>query len=124
MRLWIGGIIDAIVADEFRCLRNSIEERINAVIADIDYGSGISTWDVILVISSTPPNEYVRYSKINKETDVRLVIDFDTFLAAKPTERLEMLGQALLNSTERLSKKKISDFDFNSLQRDVTTVLN
>jgi hypothetical protein len=124
MKLWVGGIIDAEVADEFRHLRNSMEESINNVITEADYGSGMSTWDVILVISSTPPSEYVRYSKTNKESDVRVVIDFDTFLVAEASERSNMLGQALLKSIESLSKKKIVGFDFTALRRDVVAILN
>lgn len=124
MILWIGGIIDSIIADDFRHLRNSVEEKVNTKIAAIDYGPGMSTWDVILVVSSTPPNEYVRYDKVDRETDVRLVINFENFLTAQNFERTKMIEQSLLNSIDKLSKKNIPNFNFVQLQNDVSSALN
>lgn len=119
MKIWIGGILDAGVADAFRLLRNSIEEKINSAIEHVNYGTGLTTWDVILVVSSTPPKEYVRYNKANKETDIRLVVDHQTFLEADSEQRSKALVDTLLNSIRRLSGKKINDFDFMRLESDV-----
>ncbi len=53
MKLWIGARLDSdINHDEFRILRNSLENSINQYIQSIDYGEGIVSWDIVLNIFS------------------------------------------------------------------------
>jgi hypothetical protein len=123
LKLWLGGIIDADIGDSFRTHRNFLEELVNAVIAHGDYGTGLATWDVILVVSTTPPPEYVRYSRHSKETDCRLVVNHTAFLQADASHRLGLLASTVLESLLRLSKKKIPNVNFSQLQQDVLGAL-
>ena len=64
MKLWIGGILDASVADAFRKIRNAIQRSINLKIEAEEYGLGISTWDVVLIaLKSKQPKEHTRVAK-------------------------------------------------------------
>jgi hypothetical protein len=123
MNLWIGGIIHASIVDDFRVIRNSIEQIINSKIAAEYYGAGITTWDLVLVIlESNHPKEHTRVSKISRETDVRIVIDYLSFLRGSTQQRAEIIHMALLESLQRLSQKRIPDFDFTRLQKDVSSI--
>lgn len=50
MKLWMGEILDASIADAFRESRNEVERAINVKIEAEEYGSGITSWDVVLVV--------------------------------------------------------------------------
>ena len=124
MKLWIGGILDASVADAFREIRNAIQRSINLKIEAEEYGLGISTWDVVLVaLESKQPKEHTRVAKSSRETDVRIVIDYADFLHGSTQQREAIIREALLESIHRLSQKRIPDFDFTKLQKDATEAL-
>ena len=124
MKLWIGGILDASVADSFREIRNVILCLINLNIEAEEYGLGISTWDVVLVaLESKQPKEHTRVAKSSRETDIRIVIDYTDFLHGSTQQREAIIREALLESIHRLSQKRIPDFDFTKLQKDVTEAL-
>ena len=124
MKLWIGGILDASVADAFREIRNAIQRSINLKIEAEEYGLGISTWDVVLVaLESKQPKEHTRVAKYSRETDIRIVIDYINFLRGSTQQREAIIREALLESIHRLSQKRIPDFDFTKLQKDVTEAL-
>ena len=124
MKLWIGGILDASVADAFSEIRNAIQRLINLKIEAEEYGSGLSTWDVVLVVlESKQPKEHTRFAKSSRETDLRIVIDYKGFLHGSTQQREAIIREALLESIHRLSQKRIPDFDFIKLQKDVTEAL-
>ncbi|MBC6606639.1 hypothetical protein H8B13_07400 [Hymenobacter sp. BT188] len=121
MKLWIGGIIESDIGDAFREIRSSTEKVVNSKIESVYYGSGISTWDVVLVIlESNHPKEHTRISKASRETDVRIVIDYFAFLHGSIPQRELLLQSALLESIRRLSNKRIPGFDFSRLEQDTT----
>ena len=124
MKLWIGGILDTSIADIFSEIRNEIQHSINLKIEAEEYGLGISTWDVVLVVlESRQPKEHTRVAKASRETDVRIVIDYTDFLHGSTQQREAIIQGALVESIHRLSQKKIPDFDFTKLQKDVTEAL-
>jgi len=124
MKIWIGGILDASVADAFREIRNVMERSINLKIEAGEYGLGISTWDVVLVaLKSKQPKEHTRVTKSSRETDIRIVIDYTDFLHGSIQQREAIIRKALLESIHRLSQKRIPDFDFIKLQKDATEAL-
>ena len=123
LKLWVGGILDADIADSFRQLRNRLQEKINAALQGQHYGDALGTWDVVLVVSSRPPAEHVRYSARTKETDVRVVINHNQFAQASMTERADLLAEAMLKSLQRLKGKRIDGVDFDRLEHDVSEVL-
>jgi uncharacterized protein YbbC (DUF1343 family) len=125
MKLWIGGILDVSIADVFREIRNEIQRAINLKIEDEEYGSGISTWDVVLVVlESKQPKEHTRVAKASRETDIRILIDYSAFLCGSTKQREELLQKALLESIHRLSQKRIPDFNSLKLQKDVSGIFN
>ena len=124
MKLWIGGILDTSIADIFSEIRNEIQHSINLKIEAEEYGLGISTWDVVLVVlESRQPKEHTRVAKASRETDVRIVNDYTDFLHGSTQQREAIIQGALVESIHRLSQKKIPDFDFTKLQKDVTEAL-
>ena len=124
MKLWIGGILDASVADAFREIRNAIQHSINLKIEAEEYGLGISTWDVVLIaLKSKQPKEHTRFARSIQETDIRIIIDYTDFLHGSAQQREAIIREALLESIHRLSQKRIPDFDFTKLQKDATEAL-
>jgi len=124
MKLWIGGILDASVADAFREIRNAIQCSINLKIEAEEYGLGISTWDVVLVaLKSKQPKEHTKVAKSSRETDIRIIIDYTDFLHGSTQQREAIVREALLESIHRLSQKRIPDFDFTKLQKDAAEAL-
>jgi hypothetical protein len=123
MKLWIGGILENDTADSFRELRNDLEKRVNHLLEGKQYGEGLSTWDLIIAITSRPPNEHVKYNKKSRETDCRLVVDHQIFIVSDTQKREQLLTQAILLSIQRLSLKGIPDFDFSELRQDVVKAL-
>ena len=124
MKLWIGGILDASIADAFSEIRNEIQRAINLKIEAEEYGSGISTWDVVLVVlESRHPKEHTRVARVSRETDVRVVIDYTGFLQGSTQQREAILLEALLESIHRLSQKRIPDFNFIKLQKNVVEAI-
>jgi len=124
MKLWIGGILDASIADAFRESRNEVERAINVKIEAEEYGSGITSWDVVLVVlESRQPKEHTRVAKASRETDVRIVIDYTCFINSSTQQKEAIIQEALLESIRRLSQKRIPDFNFTKLQQDVTEAL-
>ena len=123
LKLWVGGILDADIGDSFRQLRNRLQEKINAALQGQHDGDALGTWDVVLVVSSRPPAEHVRYNARTKETDVRVVINYDHFAQASVAERGDLLADAVWKSLHRLRGKRINGVDFDRLQHDVSVAL-
>jgi hypothetical protein len=123
MKLWIGGILEADIADSFRELRNDLEKRVNHLLESKQYGEGLSTWDLSIAITSCPPNEHVKYNKKSSKTDCSLAIDHQTFTVSDTQKREQLLTQTILLSIQQLSLKNIPDFDFNELRQDVVKAL-
>ena len=101
-----------------------MQHSINLKIEAEEYGLGISTWDVVLVVlESKQPKEHTRIAQSSRETDVRIVIDYTDFLHSSTQQRVAIIQGALLESIHRLSQKRIPDFDFTKLQKGVTEAL-
>ena len=123
LKLWVGGIIDADIADSFRELRNTLQQAVNAALHNQHYGDALGTWDVVIAVCSRPPSEHVRYSARTKETDIRVVIDHALFEQSSLPERANLLAGAVLDSLHRLRVKAIAGVDFDRLQHDVSVAL-
>lgn len=101
-----------------------MEALVNESIKDKEYGSGISSFDVVFSILPDPPKEHTRYNKSSKDTDIRLTIDYESFVDASEVASRVMIGHALLDSIDRLSKKDIKDFDFNRFKNDISGIID
>jgi hypothetical protein len=98
LKLWVGGIIDAYIANSFRELRNTLQQAVNTALHNQHYGDALGTWDVVIAVCSRPPSEHVRYSARTKETDIRVVIDHALFEQSSLPERANLLAGAVLDS--------------------------
>ena len=89
---------EADVSDELREVRNRLETKVNAAIANRDYGDGLREWAFIaMIFGDIDPGykEVTRYSRNKKEYESRLRIDHAKFKAADFAGRTEMLCRAL-----------------------------
>jgi hypothetical protein len=104
MKLWIGGELEASVADAFRTARISVETAINNLIEGID-ASEANDWDVIAILRDDEVyGERVRFSK-KDGMDLRLKIPFNEFLQASPDIQKTLIIDMLLRSLEIIGTK-------------------
>jgi hypothetical protein len=104
MKLWIGGELEASVADAFRTARISVETAINNLIEGID-ASEANDWDVIAILRDEEVyGERVRFSK-KDGMDLRLKIPFNEFLQASPDIQKTLIIDMLLRSLEIIGTK-------------------
>jgi hypothetical protein len=123
LKLWVGGLIEASIADSFRQLRNTLEQAVNTALQDHYYGDALESWDVVLAVRLSPPAEHVRYNARTKETDICLVIDYTQFEQASVSERTGLLAEAVVKSLHQLRRKRITGVNFDQLQQDVSVTL-
>jgi len=78
--------IDRDVFDAYRMLRQEIEARVNALLADSTHGGNIQEWNVIPIISALQPYypEIARVSKKQRSAEFRLRIPHAEFKQATP----------------------------------------
>ena len=119
MKLWMSGEVDADVGDMFRHALNVVELEVNEFIEKKNYGQGLESWDVICIISKTGGDELCKYSKKNKETDIRIVVDHTRFLSGSSKVQKTLLMEALLRSIFLLKEKKVTDIDYENLKQDI-----
>lgn len=123
MKVWIGGELDSPIADGFRIARNRVEENVNALLTKATYGDGLANLDIIIVISKDPGKEVYKYSQKKRETDVRIILDYDLFINADLVGRCNSIIGALVRAvTEVVAKYKIKEIDFEGLVRDLTAL--
>jgi hypothetical protein len=121
--LWVGGMVEADIADSFRHLRNTLEQTVNAAIQGQEYGEALASWDVVIAVRVPAPSEHVRYHAQTKATDIRVVLNHAHFVQASLSERADLLATALLASLHRLRATDIAGVDFDQLAHDVSLAL-
>ncbi|MEY4916766.1 MAG: hypothetical protein RL616_679 [Verrucomicrobiota bacterium] len=120
MKLWIGGELDADVADSFRIASNRVEDAINHVILQKSYDLPVTGWDCIAIIRADAEfPERIRYSKKTREMDFRLCIDHAKFKAANSNEQELMLFVMLRRSLELLVQRLPSTLQLDELHTDL-----
>jgi hypothetical protein len=124
MKLWLSGQVDSDIGDSFRHTLNIVEPSVNDTITSNDYGSGLEAWDVIFVISEEGGREMCRYSKKKKESDIRVVLDYELFKNASSISRQRIFLNGLLRSIQLLTEKKIEDLKFEKLELDIKSQLS
>lgn len=118
MKLWISGEIDSDIAASLREARNAIEEAVNNIFTSNDYGDGIVSWDVIMMVSNEG-NEAFKYNRKKKETDVRVLLSKSRF---QPMDLLKwklMILSALIRAVDELSTLEIDNFNGALLKQDL-----
>ena len=77
-----------------------MDQKLNQELSNKDYGSGLSQWFLMFVITSSrvpghDAPERVMYKKKPKELDMRLKVDFDSFNEGDEAVRKKLLYRCM-----------------------------
>jgi hypothetical protein len=126
MKFWSTGRIDSKIEIEmFQPVLMEIEDKINSIVEDKNYGDRIVSYDLIVNIFENPSEERFKYSPKTKETDIDVNIDHDGFLNADFNKRCVLFLNAILDSIVGIkSNKHLRNFDFDAFSNDVSSLIN
>lgn len=125
MKLWIGGEIQADIADSFRMARKTVEGLINNSLDQKKYALNLKAWDCIAVIKDDSDfDEIVKYSPKKKEMDFRLKINYQEFKEGSNKIREKLIFNMLQRSLKLLKEKGFTDEEIDPLIIDVEQVGN
>ncbi|MFC7677816.1 Imm44 family immunity protein [Paenibacillus sp. GCM10028914] len=117
------------VRKDFQVIKSEIDEKMK-LLEDRSYGDKVEQLSLIPIIVHKDLleegffKERVMYKKKDKDTDIRLQIDHQTFKNAdKETKRLLVINN-IVNSVRALGLKLMSGFDAASLERDILELFN
>jgi hypothetical protein len=119
MKLWISGEVDSYVGDYFRHTLNEVEQVVNEKLLTNNYGTGISEWDVIFIITEEGGEESFKYKKKDRSTDIRMCLDHQLFLNSDIKTRKNLMLEALARSLDNLSEMAIGDVSWQALRSDL-----
>jgi hypothetical protein len=125
MRFWFSGEIEADVGEAYRPVRREIEQTLNEILSDVDYGPGVSKWaflSIILAASHSAFPEIRRYDPLTTVVEFRLWIDYRSFKDAGPTTQKQMFYARLLSSVDLATALGIPSFDLVRLKRDMVVI--
>lgn len=126
MKFFMSSEVDVDISEDFRIVRNEVEQKIK-LLESKNYGDNIVELSIIpIVVNLTPEleeagffKERVKYSKKNKETDIRLRINHTAFKEAdKETQKLMVISN-VIQSIKALHLKVKTGFDAFSLEKDI-----
>lgn len=122
MKLWIGGEIQAEVADSFRMARLSVEKTINENLENKNYDILLTDWDCIAILRDDDDfAERTTYSKKKKDMDFRLKIDYSAFTKSDSKQQESLIFQMLQRSISILKQKEVG-FGIDQLIADVSDI--
>ena len=126
MKLWISGRIDYDIENVFfGDVLHSVENNVNSLIKDKDYGNVINSWDIIMIIfkECRPDSEIFKFNSKDKETDIEVCVDYENFKNADLDKGKILFLNALLYSIEKMkTHKKLKNFDFEDFMKDINTI--
>lgn len=123
MKLWIGGEVEAEIADVFRMARNSVESKINNIIQRQHYELPFKSWDCIAIIRNDENFEEIhKFSRKGRDMDFRLKVDCRLFKEGDEHAREQLLYQMLLKSLALLSEKGVHEPDLEQLRTCVMEI--
>ena len=105
-----------------------VQEKLRAL-EEIHYGDELTD---IAIISIVLPEEILKngfhperrlFQRKSCSADIRLQIDFSTFLKANPAKRYELYADHILTSIAVLEHKVSPEFQYDMLLRDVSALL-
>ncbi|TDL92412.1 dihydrolipoamide succinyltransferase [Vibrio vulnificus] len=126
MEFFMSGETEIIFSEEFRLLRNEAEQKLKSL-ENNDYGNAVEDIGIIPIIVNLTPEiieggffkERVKFSKKNKDADIRMRIDYHDFLNGDLQKKKELLLKNIIESVRALGQKVKKDFDSTKLERDI-----
>ena len=117
--------------EPFRIVQNDIEEKIKANLENNDYGKDVEDFGIIPIIMKFGDEmdgevwykERLLFKKKKKEADIRLRIDYDTFVKGDNQTKKLLLIDNIIKSIEALSKKT-KDFKAEELISDILSLFD
>ena len=117
--------------EPFRIVQNDIEEKIKANLENNDYEKDVEDFGIIPIIMKFGDEmdgevwykERLLFKKKKKEADIRLRIDYDTFVKGDNQTKKLLLIDNIIKSIEALSKKT-KDFKAEELISDILSLFD
>ena len=127
MRFFITGETFKTVGEKIRVTDIQIQPKIQTLLKEKHYGEGIIYWGHICICC--PPEVYEsgffkeikKYSKKEKDVELRLRIDYVAMLKANEKRVFTLVCNSILRGVDIAENElKVSDFDFTSFREDLT----
>ena len=126
MRFFIAGEVDTAVAEAWRESARPIERRLNAALAERDYGPAIQSIGIIPMIfrpewqQGRPERRLFR--RKDRDADYRTIIDFAAFRQASAQVRERLIVANIVDAVRDLNRKARGKFSGEALVADVLEV--
>jgi hypothetical protein len=123
MRFWFSCEIDAEVADAWSSVWKPVEDRLNALCARRDYGTGVREIAIIPMIlgprfrEGRPERRLFNWKE--READYRTEIDFERFKGGNAELRQRLLLKNVVEAVVDIKRKVKKDFDGAALISDI-----
>jgi Immunity protein 44 len=120
----ITGILDEVIAHKVSYVNTQrMANLLNNHLTLDRYGSGITGISFFFIVTAPEDvihTEFTRYSRKDQELHLQLRLPYEEVLHAAPEQVLHMMAQKYLQALQiYLPKKKIADFNWQVLVRDV-----
>lgn len=119
------------ISEAFQVAQKEVELAIKKL-EDNNYGDSVEELSIIPIVVDLSPEleeagffkERVKFSRKNKETDIRLRIDYDTFCKADKETQKKLIIKNMIDSIRMLQLKVKKGFDGTALEADILKLFN
>jgi Immunity protein 44 len=126
MKFFMSAEVQADVSFDFMNISNEIEQGLKSLETN-NYGDSVEHISIISICVNLTPEfeeagffkERVKYSKKNKDADIRLRMDHTTYKTADMETKKLLILKNVVRSIRALQLKIKKGFDGNSLERDI-----
>ena len=115
MIIWTTGIIEAEVNSAFFQTRKIVQDLLNELILNINFGNGVEKIRIVFIINRDSISEYHRFSKKEKTLDIRVRISYNEFRDALLPQQTKMFVDAIVTSISKINNFKQHEFDKDEL---------
>lgn len=122
MKLWTSGEVDADVGDAFRVTRNAVQEVVNELLSENQYGDDLDEWAYVAMINTLPESAYgevAKYRSKKREVEFRLRIPHDEFRDSPPGKRCALFLESLVRSVGMMPEAGVRGIDVEKLTQDL-----
>lgn len=131
MNFFISSEVDAPVADSFREIRKEIEKELNSLDQNF-YGESVENVSIICMIVNLTSEfdeagfhgELLRYSKKNKNADVRIRINYLKFFNGDSAYRKILVLKSIIDAIRGVAQKTNGEFNAVELENDILNLFN